>query len=110
MNSLLLADIEFSKASPPPTANYPHPTVILPGNTACLWIERWVDNAQLKSDLYVVHRVGLVRSGPVRSQKDRSFSQDRTGPRPDRFTFRKLVYNQSLLRMVITERKMIKNN
>ncbi len=34
---------------------------------------------------WVWSRVGLVRSGPVRSQKDRSFSLDRTGPGPDRF-------------------------
>ena len=41
-----------------PSSIPPPPTIHLPGNTECIWIEKWIDSSRLKSDLYDVrHRI-----------------------------------------------------
>ena len=52
-HSLPTHDVSQHVASP---ITPPLPTIFLPGDTECLWIEKWIDNPRLKSDLYTVRR------------------------------------------------------
>src|SRR5581483_6788218 len=58
-------------------------------NMGCAWIET-SNPEEYRFSVQCTDRVGLVRSGPVQSQKDRSFSLDRTGPGLDRLIFKKI--------------------